>query len=131
MKRRTRKGSGIIEAVSVAIVLIMVAITMLDLIVLIIANSMNDTAAKNAARAAANQADGSTAEDAANKALESFRSSTLVTSLVLDDIQYAKATKDGVMVQTKMIVHLPMPFPGWSEMTFIAKDVEPIVNMQE
>ena len=37
------------------------------------------------------------------------------------------ASKDAVTCQTKMIVHLPVPFPGISDVTFMAKDVEPIV----
>lgn len=129
MKSRSRsgRGQGFAEAIAAAIVLIPIALCLLDLIVIVIANSMNDTAAKNAARAAANQKDANSATQAANKALTSFKSSAIVNSITIDGaVDYSG--KDYVAVTTKMIVNLPVPFPGYSQMTFVAKDVEPIVN---
>ncbi len=115
-----------VEAVVAAIVLVPLALALLDLTVVVIANSMNDTAAKNAARAAANQPDGNSAMDAATRALKSFKDSGFITSIIINDLKYADVM-DAVTVQTKMVVHLPVPFPGISDITFMADDVEPIV----
>lgn len=124
--RKNRRGTSAIEAVAAAIVLVPVALCLLDLIVIVIANSMNDTAAKNAARAAANQPDGPSAFNAARNAIQTFRSSQIVKSITIDIFDYP-ASKDAVTCQTRMVVHLPVPFPGFSEIQFVAKDVEPIV----
>jgi hypothetical protein len=127
-RARTRKGSGLIEAVTAAIILVPLALCMLDLIVIVIANCMNDTAVKNAARAAANQNDGGTALNAAQNALAKFQATSIIKTI---DLQLAlfdyPADKEAVTVETKMTVHLPVPFPGISEVDFMAKDVEPIV----
>jgi len=126
MRRRSARGTGSVEAIVGAIILVPIALGLLDLIILISANSMNDVAVKNAARAAANQADSTSGFDAANKSLISVRSSTIVKSIVLEGFDYP-LSKEAVTVSTRMTVHLPVPFPGLSDIEFVAKDVEPIV----
>ena len=114
-----------------AIVLIPLSLALLDFMVLIIANSMNDTTVKNAARAAASQDTAVLALDAAKKSIASFHPSAIVNadSLILSGFDY-DASKGSVTAQTTMTVHLPMPFPGLSDMTFHAQDVEPIINFK-
>ncbi len=128
---RSGRGQGLIEAVAAAIVLIPLALCLMDLMVLVIANSMNDTLVKNCARAAANQATEGDALLAAQKSIKSFHASAIVNqdSLLLSGFNY-DSKKGSVTAQTTMQVHLPMPFPGYSDMTFRAQDVEPIVNFQ-
>ncbi len=70
MRVRKSRGGSLIETVSAAILLVPIALAILDVIVLVVANSMNDTAVKNAARAAANQEDWQHAFDAAKVALD-------------------------------------------------------------
>ncbi len=118
------RGQGFIEVVSVALVLIPLALALLDLIVVVIANSMNDTAAKNCARAAANQGDQNSANQAAAKALATFNSSAIVHSIN----QQCTWTTDTATVKTTMVVNLPVPFPGFGQLTFVAQDVEPVVS---
>lgn len=125
MKRRGKRGSSFIEAVCIAVVLIPITLAALDFITLIIANTMNDTAVKNAARAAANQSDGPAAAQAAEKAIQSFQKSGIIKSLKIKQLAYGK---DTVSCTTTMDVHLPMPFPGYSDLTFEATDIEPIVG---
>jgi hypothetical protein len=126
MAFRKPRGDALIEAVTIAMVLVPIALCLLDCIVLVLANNMNDTAAKNAARAAANQPDKPAAQAAAAKALESFNKSSIVESIEIASLKYP-ANKDKVTVRTRMEVRLPIPFPGYSHVTFMAKDVEPIV----
>lgn len=126
LKTRTKRGSGLIESVTVAVILIPIALCLLDLMVLVAANAINDMAAKNAARAAANQSNGLAALAAAQKSLQSFTSSPIVKEISLEMFDYP-ADKTAVTCQTSMLVRLPVPFPGLSELTFKAKDVEPIM----
>ena len=131
MRRRSTRGQGLTEAVAAAVVIIPLALCLLDFMVLIIANSMNDTIVKNAARAGASQDSEIDALAAAKKSIASFHSSNLVQSnqLVLSGFNY-DPNKGSISAQTTMTVNLPMPFPGYSTMTFTAVDVEPIVNFQ-
>lgn len=125
MHRKT-KGQGLVEVCAGIMVLIPLSLFMLDMMVLVTTNVINDAAAKNAARAAANQADLNAAKSAAMKALEHFKKSSIITDLSLETFDYP-ASKDGVTVRTKMSVHLPGPFTAGQELTLLAQDIEPIV----
>lgn len=126
-KRRTKKGVSLIEAILAAMILIPIALLVLDLMVLVAANSMNDTACKNAARAGGNQPNGNAASQAAEKVLATFTKSGIVKSLTIDDVIYNES-KGTCTVTTIMAVNLPVPFPGFSQLTFNGRAVEPIVG---
>lgn len=123
---RSRKGTGITEIVLAAVLLVPIAFCLLDLMTLVIANQMNDTLAKNAARAGANQRRGEDAFQAASNSLSSFQSSPIVKSIVIESFSYAGVHR-AVKVQTRMVVKLPIPLGSIEELTFMAKDVEPIL----
>jgi hypothetical protein len=125
MARKTR-GQGLLEVCAGMMILIPISLFMLDMMVLVTTNVINDAAAKNAARAAANQSDLGAAKSAALKALQAYKKSTIITDLTLDDFTYPQS-KDGVSVRTKMSVHLPGPFTSGHILTLLAQDVEPIV----
>jgi hypothetical protein len=125
MQKRTRRGQSIIEAVTAAIVIVPVALCLFDFLVVIIANSMNDAACKNAARAAANQPDGGSATSAALVSLTSVHS-PLLNKISLKNLVYNANVS--VTVFTEASVHLPVPFPGYSDLVFEASDTEPIVG---
>ena len=128
-KRRSLKGQAIIEAVCAAMVLVPLAMAMLDFMVIVIANSNNDSCAKTAARAASNQADEATALAAVNKVVDAARKSFIVSGVafVLQGFNY-DSSAGKVTVMTRINVRLPVPFPGISDFTFQAKAIEPIVN---
>lgn len=130
MRNRGKRGSGLIEAILAATILVPIALFLLDLTVMIIANSMNDTAAKNAARAAANQPTGAAAHAAALKALASFQASAIVKSLEISEFDYPAKGVGSVSVVTIMEVKLPVPVPGFAGYKFKAGDVEPIVGSE-
>ena len=130
MRNRAKRGSGLIEAILAATILVPIALFLLDLTVMIIANSMNDTAAKNAARAAANQPKGDPAYKAAEKALATFQASSIVKSLAIKGFDYPAKGVGSVSVVTEMEVRLPVPLPGFTSYTFRAGDVEPIVGTE-
>jgi len=125
MRRRSRRGQGIAEAVTAAIILVPIALCLFDFLVVVIVNSMNDTACKNAARAAANTPNGTDAHTAAVKSLMTVHNPFLAS------IEVEECTYDGpatVLVKTRAVMNLPVPFPGYQTLTFIAQDVEPIVG---
>lgn len=125
-RNRAKKGVSLIEAALGSLILIPIALLIVDLIAIVIANSMNDTAAKNCARAGANQPNINAAALAGEKALATFQQSGIVKSLVMDDMTYADG---GVCTATTiMVMRVPVPFPGFSEMTFNAKATEPVVG---
>jgi len=127
MKRRKAKGVGLVETIVMAIVLIPVTLFFLDLIVLVMANSINDGACKNATRVAANQATGTDALAASQKAIDAVKNNSIVQSIRIVTLDYDEAAHTTCAVQTEVVVHLPVPFPGYSDIKFVAKDVEPIL----
>jgi uncharacterized membrane protein YhiD involved in acid resistance len=129
-KVRKARGSGLAEAAVAAIVLIPLALGMLDIIFIVLANTVNDTACKNAARAAANETNGTSAMDAALKSLSSFQPSSILTKLELISLDIPQ-TADSVACKTKIDVVLPVPVPGISKISFMANAVEPIVVKQQ
>ncbi|HEY9718641.1 MAG TPA: hypothetical protein V6C69_14305 [Trichormus sp.] len=130
MKARSKRGSGITESVVAAIVLIPLALCLIDLMALVVCNSMNDTLVKNMARAAANQTESGAGFAAAENARQSFKPSPLVGSIDLEAFEWPPdGTQDpAVTVKTRMVVHMPVPFPYFGDsVQFVAQDVEPIV----
>lgn len=127
IRRRKSRGTSIVESALAAILLVPIALGILDLIVIVVANSMNDTACKNAARAAANQSEGSLAFNAAKKSLESSKASSIVKSIAFEIFDW-QGLDGNVTCSTKMVVRLPIPFPGMQEISFVAKDVEAVVG---
>ena len=126
-KIRRSSGAGLVEAAAVGILILMITMALIDLIVLVMANSINDTAAKNAARAAANQAEYRTALQAAEHSIKGMNASGFITSLVLQDLVYTD--KQTVQCITKMNLKLPIPIPGIkADFEFTAQDTEPIVG---
>jgi len=130
MKRRRAKGVGLVETIVIAIVLIPVTLFFLDLIVLVLANSINDGACKNATRVAANQATGPDALAAAKGAIEAVKSNSIVKSVRIVTLDYDELNHTTCSVETEVVVRLPVPFPGYSQFKFVARDVEPILVPQ-
>lgn len=126
-RTRTGRGTSLTEAVVAAMIFVPVALFILDLAVLVITNSKNDQAAKNAARAAASQPAGNQANSAAQQSISSIKKSSIIQSLVIKDLVYNPGA-GSVTCQTRMIVQVPIPFPGFSQFTFIAQAKEPIVG---
>lgn len=122
--KRAGRGTSLTEAIVAAMIFIPVTLFILDLTVIVLANSKNDQAAKSAARAAANQPDQAQADQAAWKALQSFKTSSIVKSVTFNCVY----TADMVTCKTRMTVKLPIPFPGFNTMVFQAQAREPVVG---
>jgi Flp pilus assembly protein TadG len=124
MQARNRKGQALIETAVAGIVIVPLCLFLLDVAVLVFCNMSNDDAAKNAARAAANQPQQAAANQAANNAIATFKKSAIIKDLTVQ-CNYEKNEK--VTAKTTMDVSLPVPFPGMSHYTFVAQSVQPIV----
>jgi|GEM_PF-433208 len=125
---RNKRGRGLVEAVTAAFILIPIAFFLLDVTVLILASTMNDTAVKNAARAAASQSDFASGWQAANKSLDNFKSSSIVKLLKLTKVDSDPKWQISVTCETTMIVNVPIPVPGYGDIVFTGRATEPIVG---
>ncbi len=152
-KRGRTSGQSIIETVVGIIFMIPIVLFLLDIAVLVMANTANDNLAKSAARAAASAKDTSTnagtskaAFSAANTAANSFAESAIITKTSgdfltgfcwnavggLDNQGWPgdAPAMGNVGVVTSMTVKLPVPFPFLpSTVDFQAKAVEPVVSV--
>jgi len=109
-------------------ILIPIALFGLDLAVLILGNSANDSLAKNCARAAANAQTSTNAKAAAQQVLSHFPKSPLVEEVKIQNVSYN--SKDTVTVESEITVRIPITLPGTkSKVAFKAKATEPVVGV--
>ncbi len=114
-----------VELVIGGIVFIPIALFCLDLLTLVLCESINDHMAKNAARAAANQTTVSTAKAAARTTIGNVRTSDIIVKTKLVELN---SNSTQVSVQTSMEVKVPAPFPFFSGATLIARCTEPVIK---
>ena len=125
MKTKRTSGQGLIEVLVGSLILITLAWLGLDVATLVLAGTANDGLAKSAARAAANQMTKQGASDAAQKCINHFATSSIITKVgMIGDLQYQD--KKEVVIKTEMQVRPPASFPGFEVITFRAQAVEPI-----
>lgn len=123
--RNNNKGQALIETAVAGIVIVPIFLLLLDLGILVHCNMTNDEAAKNAARAAANQPKESLANQAAQNAISNIKKSPIIWNLTIKDCKYVAS--ESVTVKTQMEVNLPVPVPGMTKFVFVAQSVQPIV----
>lgn len=124
--KRIKQGSLLIQAVAVGTIIIVIAMALIDLIVMVLANGVNDAAAKNAARAAASQPTLDQAVAAAKNAVQENKPSGFITSLTVQSVDYDP--KNIVSCKTKIEITLPIPVPiVGGNYVFMAQATEPIV----
>lgn len=124
--RRRKTGSLMIQAVGVGTIIILIAMALIDLIVMVLANGVNDAAAKNAARAAASQPTLGQAVAAARNSIQENKPSGFIRSLTLQSVDYDP--KNIVSCKTKIEITLPIPVPiVGGNYVFMAQATEPIV----
>jgi Flp pilus assembly protein TadG len=125
--KRGTKGNCFIECVLGGALLIPIALCMLDLGTLVLGAELNDTLARQAARAAANEQTQALAQDAADKAAEPFTTSQLTTFSV-DNVAY---TTDSVSVKTSVQITVPFQFPFLSGETLVAQATMPVIGVTQ
>ena len=125
--KRGTKGNCFIECVLGGMLLIPIALCMLDLGTLVLGAELNDTLARQAARAAANEQSQTLAQDAADKAAEPFTSSQLI-SFDAPNVSY---TTDSVSVKTSVQITVPFQFPFLSGETLVAQATMPVIGVAQ
>ncbi|MBX9670507.1 MAG: hypothetical protein K2X93_23095 [Candidatus Obscuribacterales bacterium] len=127
---RNQKGQCFVEVICGMFILIPMALCALDLGVLVLGNSANDSLAKNCARAAANAQSQETAKAAAVKVITAFPSSPLIEKVELDTSKLNYDEKETVTTETIITVRLPVTLPGTVErIAFRARATEPVVGV--
>jgi Flp pilus assembly protein TadG len=121
--RRATKGNCFIECCLGGALLIPIALCMLDLGTIVLAAELNQTAARQAARSAANEQTQALANQAAQLAVDAYAPNQL-TSYQLGPVNY---TSDSVTVQTSVDVKVPFQFPFLSERTLVAQVTMPVI----
>jgi hypothetical protein len=125
---RKAKGEALVSVAIGASILITISFLVLDLIFAVLVNSCNDTLARNAARAAANQQDQASANMAAYGVVQDFRTSNMIPAVQVVKFDYQ--IKDNVTVETSMNVKVPCGVPGLPNyITFNAQHTEAIVGV--
>ncbi|MDZ4835175.1 MAG: hypothetical protein SGJ27_15470 [Candidatus Melainabacteria bacterium] len=128
--KRNQKGQVFIEVLCGMFILIPIALAALDMMVLVLGNSANDSLAKNCARAAANEQSADKAKQAAMQVINEFPASPLVEKVVLDQSKMTYDAKEEVTVETIITVRIPVVFPAMpSTMDFRARATEPVVGV--
>ena len=128
-RRRARNaGQSLVEALAGAVVLIPLLLLCVDAVVVMNVNHTNQELAQTAARAAANIPDEDSAKETAQKAVDNFPESSLVSSATMSAFTYDSAQKL-VTVSVTMTVTIPIPLPGASSVTLTATSVQPIVAL--
>ena len=131
MQVRKRKGAALIETAAAAIFLIPIVLGLLDAVSMVICSITNDEIAKNAARAAANQPDESSAFTAAQNAINSVKHSPIIANVTLKDFSYSSSDQSSVMVQSQIECNLPVKIAGMQNVNFVAQSVQPIVALKK
>jgi hypothetical protein len=127
---RNSKGQVFVEVLCGMFILIPIALLALDLIVLILGNSANDSLAKNCARAAANQQTAEKAQDAAQQVVKDFPFSPLIEKVELDTSKLKFDSKENVTTETVLTVRIPITLPGTKQkIAFRARATEPVVGV--
>lgn len=129
--QRNQKGQVFIEVVcGMMLVLVPIALAALDITVLVLGNSANDSLAKSCARAAANEKNSGNALSAAEQVVSRFPASALVEKVVLNTSQFNYSTNQNVTVETVVTVRMPVPVPLVEQkIDFRARATEPVVGV--
>lgn len=134
--RRRGRGQSIIETVVGIIFLIPIVLFLLDVSVLVMAQTANDNLAKSAARAAASATPSpgqpgtaGAGQSAAQRVLNNFATSSIITSKTMTQFDYDSGGTGNVTVGTQIVVRPPVVFPGFSQFNFNARATEPIVSI--
>lgn len=127
---RNSKGQVFVEVLCGMFILIPIALFALDLVVLVLGNSANDSLAKNCARAAANAQTSAHAKAAAEQVVSHFPKSPLIEKVELDNSKLVFNSKTNVTAETIITVRIPITLPGTqSKIAFRARATEPVVGV--
>lgn len=133
---RKQRAQSIIETVVGIIFLIPLVLFLLDVSVLVMAQTANDNLAKSAARAAASATAGpgqlgnaTVGIAAAQRVVNEFATSSIITQKQMTPAPDYNTATGNVTVSTQITVVPPVTFPGFASFQFRARATEPIVAL--
>lgn len=116
-----------VETLSGFVVLIPIALAAVDVVAFVSAVDSNEHLAEAAARGAAKASSQDGAQTVAEDVVKHCTPPWMVQSVMVDDVEY-DVGKGMVSVATLMQMKLPVPLPGYSEISCRASSIEPIVS---
>ncbi len=122
------RGQSVIELCAAAPLLVIMILLFLDLLAIIIGASTNHSIVVNASRAAAIQSSIKSAEAAASIIVEGTGESTFIRSISLTRFSYNDSPARLVRVETTVVIGLPCPLAGWSEVRITEEAVQSILT---
>ncbi len=128
-KARQRLGQSLMETMAGLIILVPIGLFSYDLTYILIANENNEKLADNAARAAANHADSSSAQLAAQQAIDDFQTSANYGKTTLAAFEYDMEGSGQISLITQIDTKLPVSFGPWKSISINAKGVQPIIGI--
>lgn len=123
---RKNKAQSLVEAMAGFVILIPLGLAAVDVIAFVSACDSNEHLAEAAARSAAKMPSQDAAQSVAEDAVKHCSPVWMVEKVLVDDVQYNPA-KGMVSVATLMQLKLPVPLPGYTEISCRASSIEPIV----
>lgn len=126
--KRQAKGSSLVETMSGFFVFIPLAFFAVDIATIANAAQINEQFAESVARIAGTQINENSAIKAGTDVMNNYNKPPLITDVSVDNIDYQLAAGQ-VTVNTAMSVNLPIPFPGYNQVTVRANAMQPIVCM--
>jgi len=124
--KQRQKGIGVIECVVATVFIIPIVLFCIDVLALVLSQSVNEHLAFDAARAAADQDTPEHAQQAAIDKILSMKTSGLIHQIILEDVSY---TKQSVTVRTSIRINMPAPFPSFSSLRLSTNATEPVVGI--
>ena len=123
---RNSRGQNLVEALAGFVILIPIGLAAVDVVAFVSAVDSNEHLAEAAARGAAKAADQQGAQTIAEDAVKHCTPVWMVQAVMVDDVNYDPG-KGVVSVAVLMQLKLPIPLPGYSEVSCRASSIEPIV----
>lgn len=124
---RGQSGSSMVETLAGFVVLIPIALAAVDVVAFVSAVDSNEHLAEAAARGAAKASSQDSAQTVAEDVVKHCTPPWMVQRVMIDDVEYDLG-KGMVSVATLMQMKLPVPLPGYEEISCRASSIEPIVS---
>lgn len=126
-RRRRSRGQSLIETMIGFMVLIPIGLASVNVVCLVSTTQSNEQWAEIAARAASTRSSQGAARKAAEEALMDCERNSIIKDVVVKNLTFDLATGH-VTVSTEMDVKLPVPIPGFTQVTCSATSIQPIVS---
>lgn len=129
MKKRHVKGNALIESiVGVGLIFVPLVLCAADITFMFQAAHANEEFAEQLARLCSTLKDKANAEKACLDVIKQYQLPKNYSNLELTDLVFDLSAQE-VSLTTKMVVTLPVPFPGFDHLTVSANAKQPIVSI--